>query len=348
MTEIRRLPPDIPEGGASNSFRIGSIFLGGGTPSLLASVQIGRILDCARDWEVTPEAEITIEANPDDPSIDYLRAIRESGVNRLSFGVQSFDDTLLRRLGRRHDGAKAIAAYHLARQAGFDNVSIDLMFALPGQTLRLWEETVSRAIALEPDHLSLYNLTVEDGTPFGDWAAAGRLSVPDDDAAADMYELAMDRLGAAGYRHYEISNWARLDGDRDLRAQHNLRYWRNQPYFGVGAGAHSSYAGHRYANLLAPLEYIARLNNGLSTVDTIERIGPDLEMGETMLLGLRLDEGIDVALFQKRFERKPEVVYGDVFAELREFGLLADECDPLRLTRRGRLLGNEVFYRFLP
>jgi oxygen-independent coproporphyrinogen-3 oxidase len=348
VTEIQRQPPDLPEVPASEPFRIGSIFLGGGTPSLLSPLQIGRILDAGREWDVVPGAEITIEANPDDPSLDYLRAIREAGVNRLSFGVQSFDDTLLRKLGRRHGGAKAIAAFDLARQAGFDNVSIDLMFALPGQTLALWEDTVARAVALEPDHLSLYNLTVETGTPFGDWAAAGKLSVPDDDAAADMYELAIDRLGAAGYRHYEISNWAHLDGERDLRAHHNLRYWRNQPYFGIGAGAHSSYAGHRYANLLAPREYIARQGDGRSTVDSIERIEPDLEMGETMLLGLRLDEGVEVAAFHKRFNRTPDDAYGRVLAELRDNGLLAAEGDPIRLTQRGRLLGNEVFYRFLP
>ncbi|HLZ09573.1 MAG TPA: radical SAM family heme chaperone HemW, partial [Chloroflexota bacterium] len=245
VTEIGRLPPELPEIPAHDPFRIGSIFLGGGTPSLLTPNQMGRILDAAREWDVSSGAEITIEANPDDLSIDYLRTIRQIGVNRLSIGVQSFDDRLLRKLGRRHGAAKAIAAFDLTRRAGFDNVSLDLMFALPGQTLRLWEETVARAIALEPDHLSLYNLTVESGTPFGDWAAAGKLSVPDDDASADMYEVAMDRLGNAGYRHYEISNWARLDGGRDLRGHHNLRYWRNQPYFGIGAGAHSSCAGYR-------------------------------------------------------------------------------------------------------
>ena len=252
VTEIRSQPPALPDCDPSPAFRIGSVFLGGGTPSLLSPAQIGRILDAAREWEISLGAEVTIEANPDDPTVDYLRAIRDAGVNRLSFGVQSFDDAMRRNLGRRHGGAKAIAAFGLARQAGFDNVSIDLMFALPGQTLAQWEDTVTRAIALDPDHLSLYNLTVEAGTPFGDWAARGKLTVPDDDAAADMYELAIDRLGEAGYRHYEISNWARRDSSRDLRAQHNLRYWRNQPYFGIGAGAHSSYANHRYANLLAP------------------------------------------------------------------------------------------------
>lgn len=252
VTEIRGQPAPLPDSNPATPFEIGSIFFGGGTPSLLTPAQIGRVIDAAREWDVVPGAEITIEANPDDPTVDYLRAIRESGVNRLSFGVQSFDDAMLRKLGRRHGGAKAIEAFGFARQAGFDNVSIDLMFALPGQTLDQWKETLARAIALEPDHLSLYNLTVEAGTPFGDWAARGKLTVPDDDAAADMYELAIDCLAEAGYRYYEISNWARVDSSRDFRAQHNLRYWRNQPYFGIGAGAHSSFAKHRYANVLAP------------------------------------------------------------------------------------------------
>jgi oxygen-independent coproporphyrinogen-3 oxidase len=163
-----------------------------------------------------------------------------------------------------------------------------------------------------------------------------------------MYEFAIERLGEAGYRHYEISNWARRDRTRDLRAHHNLRYWRNQPYFGIGAGAHSSFAEHRYANLLAPREYIARQGDGRSTIDTIERVGRSLEMGETMLLGLRLDEGIDVATFQGRFGCTPDQSYGPVLAELRENGLIELEPDPIRLTQRGQLLGNEVFYRFLP
>ena len=348
VAEIERLPPALPIENAAPPFRIGSVFLGGGTPSLLSPTQIESILNAARTWTYDCAAEVTIEANPDDPTVDYLRAIRAAGVNRLSYGVQSFDDSMLRKLGRRHGGAKAMSAFNLARKAGFDNVSIDLMFGLPGQSLAHWEATLAQTVALEPDHLSLYNLTIEDGTLFGTWSAAGKLSVPDDDAAADMYEAAIDRLGGAGYRHYEISNWARSLPDRDVRAHHNLRYWRNQPYFGVGAGAHSSFAGLRYANLLSPKEYITNTSSMLPTTSTIEPIDRKLAMGETMLLGLRLDEGIDPALYQSRFGCTPDEAYGTILAELREVGLVVDDSGPIRLTQRGKLLGNEVFYRFLP
>ncbi len=350
VCEIERLPQDVPghETQPIQEYGIGSIFLGGGTPSLLTPRQIAAILDAPRARLVNPAAEITIEANPDDPTVDYLREIRDLGVNRLSFGVQSFDDAMLRRLGRRHDAQTAIRAVERARAAGFDNVSIDLMFALPDQTLEDWTNTLERAIALAPDHLSLYNLTVEPDTAFGAWAAAGTLTVPDDDSAADMYEAAIDRLGSAGYAHYEISNWSRVDSRRDLRAQHNLRYWRNQPYLGVGAGAHSFFCGYRYSDLRSPLGYIKTVSAGKTPVVDAEPISPELERGETMLLGLRLAEGIDAGAFRERFGHTPDELYGPILAELRDAGLIEQYANLVRLTRRGKLLGNEVFYRFLP
>jgi len=267
-------------------------------------------------------------------------------VNRLSLGVQSFDNRMLRRLGRRHDSATAVRAFWQAREAGFDNLSIDLMFGLPEQSLEHWCDTLDRALVLTPDHLSLYNLTIESSTPFGTWAEAGRLTVPDDDAAADMYQAAIDRLGAAGYRQYEISNWARHDRF-DYRAQHNLRYWRNQPYFGVGAGAHSSFDGYRYANLLAPREYLKRVEMGESPVDSVEEIDRALAMAETMILGLRLDEGVDVDGFHERFGCAPDDVFRSQLAELVDADLIVAEGRTIRLTLRGRFLGNEVFCRFL-
>ncbi len=333
---------------APAEFEIGSIFFGGGTPSLLSPIQVERVLNAAHRWPVAPDAEITLEINPDDPSTEYFRSLRSLGVNRISLGVQTLDDAMLRRLGRRHDAATAVAAVRSARAAGFDNVSIDLMFALPDQTLAHWTTTIEQALTLESDHLSLYNLTIEPETPFATWSAAGSLQVPDDDLAADMYQLAIDRLGAGGYEHYEISNWARRSPNRDLRAQHNLRYWRNQPYFGVGAGAHSSYAGFRYANLRAPLGYIKRQAAGESAIDSAERISRELEHGETMLLGLRLAEGVSRSAFAARFGVDVEDIFGPVLTELAEVGLLEGAGDRIRLTQRGRFLGNEVFCRFLP
>lgn len=348
--EITCLPPALPGVGRLGAipFRIGSVFFGGGTPSLVSGDQVKAVLNAAATWPTVAGGEVSLEANPCDLSLAYLQEIREAGVNRLSLGVQSFDDAMLRRLGRRHDVAMARNAFAQARAAGFDNVSIDLMFGLPGQTLSHWQTTLEHALALQPDHLSLYNLTIEPDTPFGTWAAAGKLVVPDDDAAADMYQAAIDRLGDAGYDQYEISNWSRRDLHRDFRAQHNLRYWRNLPYFGVGAGAHSSFGGFRYANVCAPLGYVARARADESVVEECERINPELEMGETMMLGLRLAEGIDVSRFQQRFGCSPRDVYGSTLIELEGLGLLALDDGRIRLTMRGRFLGNEVFCRFLP
>lgn len=347
--EIAGLPQQLPGVAAppSERFRIGSIFFGGGTPSLLAPGYLEGILGAARVWPIADDAEITLEANPDDLHLAYLQALRALGINRLSLGVQSFDDEMLRRLGRRHDSATAIAAIEQARQAGFANVSIDLMFALPDQSLAHWEATIDRALALRPDHLSLYNLTIEPETPYHTWVAKGKLTVPDDDQAADMYQAAIDRLGTAGYHHYEISNWAWIDDPRDLRAQHNLRYWRNQEYFGVGAGAHSSYQGYRYADLRLPAPYIQRVQRGESPVESVEPIGRKLAMGETMMLGLRLAEGVDLAGFRARFGRAPADVYGPTITELTTSGLITANDRYLALTARGKFLGNEVFRRFL-
>jgi oxygen-independent coproporphyrinogen-3 oxidase len=296
---------------------------------------------------VGAEAEVTVEANPDDRGFEWYRAVRAIGVNRLSLGVQSFDDAMLGRLGRRHDARAAVEAVELARRAGFDNLSLDLMFALPDQDLAHWEATLDRALALAPDHLSLYNLTVESDTPFGAWAAAGKLTVPDDDLAADMYQAAIDRLGAADYEHYEISNWARRDLTRTYQARHNLRYWRNQPYFGVGAGAHSCFGGFRYANLRAPLKYVRAIEAGRSPVESVEAIDRSLEMAETMMLGLRLAEGISASRFRDRFGMTPDEAYGETLAELRSYGLLRPDPHRVALTERGKFLGNEVFARFL-
>jgi oxygen-independent coproporphyrinogen-3 oxidase len=377
--EIVALPTALPGVSvvAPVPFRIGSVYFGGGTPSLLTPSQVEAILAAVHRWPVAPEAEVSLEANPGDLSVEHLRALRALGVNRLSLGIQSFDDAMLRRLGRRHDAATAIAALDHARQAGFDNVSLDLMFALPGQTLEHWNRTIDCALDLAPEHLSLYNLTIEPGTPFATWAEVGKLTVPDDDSAADMYEAAIDRLGAAGYTHYEISNWARcpspcvprpsetataqhvavstrgpvgwsgVEHGRDYRAQHNLRYWRNQPYFGVGAGAHSSFGGYRYVHVSSPIAYVAQVNAARSPVEAAEEIDLWRDMSDTMMLGLRLAEGVSVDGFRERFGYSPGDVFGDALSELEALGLLTFHEGRISLTRRGRLLGNEVFCRFL-
>ena len=336
--------------------RLDTVFFGGGTPSYLPPGSLGMLLDAVRgSFGLAVEAEITAEANPDDLCAEKLASLLEAGVNRLSIGVQSLDDDLLRLLGRRHSAREALEAFTTARSAGFDNVSIDLMYGLPDQTLEQWGATLATALGMRPSHISMYCLTLEGGTPMERDAAAGRISVPDGDLAADMYLMAEVQTAEAGYRHYEISNWA-MPG---RESRHNLLYWRNRPFLGVGPGAHSYLDGHRFHNLRSPREYIRRLEfgepraqpggrifDGIPVVEGAEPVDRRLEMAETMMMGLRLDTGIEPALFAARFGGPPGEVYGEIIEELEDDGLLEAGSERIVLTPRGRLLGNEVFSRF--
>lgn len=338
-----------------------SLFLGGGTPTRLPADQIGRIAEaCAGAFALEEHAEITVEANPTSVEAPYLESLREIGVNRLSLGVQSFADEELALLGRLHDAATARQAFAAAREAGFDNISLDLIYGLPGQGLHTWRETLAAALALEPEHLSLYSLGLEPGTPLHDDVVSGRLLWPDPDVAADQYELAEKMLAQSGYAHYEISNWAR-QGMRHA-SRHNLTYWRNEPYLGLGAGAHSWIASARFANRSHPVDYVRCLERVASAPSdlgfplscaarsaSVEQIPMAMEMAETMILGLRLVvEGVGDERFNARFGRSLRDVYAAQLLELVGLGLLEDGTDRVRLTARGRLLGNEVFQRFLP
>ena len=355
--------------------RLETVFFGGGTPSYLAEGSLGMLIDAIRvSFGLADDAEITAEANPDDLRPDKLTSMLEAGVNRLSIGVQSLDDGLLRVLGRRHSACEAIDAVRTARGAGFDNVSIDLMYGLPDQTAEQWAATLDAALGLRPSHISMYCLTLEGGTPMERDAAAGRIPVPDGDLAADMYLAAEVQNAKAGYRHYEISNWA-IPG---RESRHNLLYWRNRPFLGVGPGAHSYLDGHRFNNIRSPREYIHRLApseprpspppsfprrretipgelaprsgknlfDSIPVVEAAELVDRRLEMAETMMMGLRLDTGVDPAEFAARFGEPPAYVYGEIIDELQDDGLLETACGSFVLTPRGRLLGNEVFSRF--
>jgi oxygen-independent coproporphyrinogen-3 oxidase len=334
---------------------VGTIYIGGGTPTVWPSAFLREVLDACRSaFLVLAGAEITCEANPG--SVDRQRSgdLLRTGVNRLSLGVQSFDDSELRLLGRGHGAADAVAAFGAARSAGFTNVSLDLIFGLPRQRMDSWRRTLERAVAMAPDHLSLYALSVEEGTTLATDIAAGRLPRPDPDIAADLYEMARDMLAASGYEHYEISNWARNSpddsGGNPLTAcQHNLGYWHNHDYLGFGAGAHSSLGGRRWWNVRHPRGYIAGMQERASPVQSGEEIDDRLAMAETMMLGLRLvREGVTYASFHRRFGCSPLQVYGGEIASLEDVGLLERLPDRIRLSRRGHLLGNEVFARFLP
>ena len=355
-----------------------TIFLGGGTPSLLSPEQLGDILAAAREaFAVLPDAEITMEANPGTVSAGTLAAYRALGVNRLSFGVQSALPGELALLGRAHDFAAAVEAVGLARAAGFDNLNLDLIYGLPGQSVADWARTLAAVLALaaaEPaiTHISLYCLTIEPGTPMQRWLSGGDIPAPDADVAADQYELAGRELAAAGFDHYEISNWARPG--RECR--HNVVYWRNEPYLGLGAGAHGLAGGTRYQVVRQPRAYVRRMLGAVgesrgageqgsggeadrrggdarrfplsSAVAAYHQVSPEEAMSDTAITQLRLlDEGLDMAGFAARFGRAFDDVYADEVHQLETWQLLHRRDDRLLLTEQGRFLSNQVFYRFV-
>lgn len=326
--------------------RVHTIFLGGGTPTVLSAEQLAAILTaCDRAFTIDGAAEISSEANPGAVDQARFTTLRALGVNRLSLGVQSFQPAELAFLGRIHSAADAVTALRAARTAGFDNINLDFMFGLPGQTLDSWHATLDQALALGPEHLSLYSLIVEDHTPLADWVTSGRVVMPDEDLAADQFEAAQQRLAAAGYVHYEISNWAR---DARWQCQHNLTYWRNGDYLGFGPGAFSGLAGRRWSNVRAPAGYIGRVAAGETPLDGEEIATPRLAMGETMMVGLRLlREGVNRQRFQARFGQDILDAYPSQVAELRARGLLEVTADAVRLTPAAVLIGNRVFGRFL-
>ena len=322
-----------------------TIFFGGGTPSLLSVSQVSRILDaCYNNFAVDEDAEITLEANPGTLSREQLVGLRAAGVNRLSMGAQSFDAELLKTLGRIHSPKDITQAVRDAQAAGFTSINVDFMFGLPGQTMRHWRETIERALDLHIEHLSLYSLIIEEGTPFYTWTHEGRITPGDEDLCADMYEYADERLHAAGYVNYEISNWS-LPG---FQSRHNLTYWHNLPYIGVGAGAYSSFGGRRFSNVREPAEYIRMLKAQQWPEVESETVDKAQAMSETAFLALRTAQGLHLPTFEQRFALPFAQFAGDRLHMVEEAGLLERETEWLRLSKRGRLLGNEVFLRLLP
>ena len=322
-----------------------TIFFGGGTPSLLTVKQITRLLAaCRKAFAVDEQAEITLEANPGTLSFEQLKGLRAAGINRLSLGSQSFDAELLHTLGRIHSPDEIVLALSNARAAGFTSINLDFMFGLPGQTMQHWKTTLDRALALHPEHFSLYSLIIEEGTLFYTWTNEGRIIPGDEDLCADMYEYADERLQAEGYENYEISNWA-LPGHQ---SRHNLTYWRNLPYLGMGAGAHSFFEGRRFSNILDPQEYITLLKKQQRPEAESELIDRAHEMSETAFLALRTAQGLHLPTFEERFAEPFTQFVGMRLRTVEEAGLLEQEHEWIRLSKRGRLLGNEVFLRLLP
>lgn len=343
--------------------QVHTVFFGGGTPSLLTANQLELILGSIHSsFALTKETEISLEANPGTCSHEFLQDIKRLGFNRVSFGVQSANPNELRLLERIHDYGDVVNAVKWSRQAGFDNLNIDLIYGLPEQRMADWQKTMDLILGLHPEHLSLYALTLEHGTPFGRWSERGLLPIPDPDLAAEMYEWAGERLISDVFEQYEISNWSKPG--RECR--HNLQYWRNETYLGLGSGAHGYGAGIRYSNVLRIKTYINRLMTSgdddypfpLSPATVNQhRNSPKEDMQETMMTGLRLTgEGISSTVFRQRFNLDLLDVFGREIEDLIHLDLLewVDTALPggrkdqrLRLSKRGHLLGNQVFMRFV-
>lgn len=321
-----------------------TIYIGGGTPTSLSAEQLDALLGGIRqELPFDPRNEFTVEANPGDLTLDKIAVLKNHGVNRLSMGVQSFDDRLLKKIGRKHSAQDVFDTMKLVEKGGMDNVSIDLIYALPGQTMESFQDTLEKALALDLPHYSMYSLILENKTVFYNWARQGRLKLPGEDAEGDMFDLAAAFMEKAGRMKYEVSNFA-VPGQE---SRHNLVYWNNEHYYGFGAGA-SGYLGHsRYRNHGPIQHYLEPLRNDqLPTIET-EALSLTNRMEEEMFLGLRKLQGVSYTHFSNKFQRDLTSVYGTVIAELIAEGMLERQEDYLRLTTKGLILGNEVFQRFL-
>jgi oxygen-independent coproporphyrinogen-3 oxidase len=321
-----------------------TIYFGGGTPSLLEPSEIAAIIQaCRASFAVTADAEITMEANPETVTPGRLAGFREAGINRLSYGVQSFRDEELQRLSRLHSASRAADAFAMARAAGFDNVSLDLMMWLPQQTIAQWLESVDALIALGPDHASLYILELYPNAPLREAMARSKWSLAPDDDAAEMYLEAMARLDAAGYEQYEISNVAR----RGRESRHNLKYWADGEWLGFGCGAHSTRRGVRWKNLSSTTEYIATVASGGQPGVEKRELSRREAFEEALFTGLRLARGIDVHTVKTRYDADVWGIYGAALERFREAGLLIYDGRLLRLSRAGMLLANEIMSQFV-
>jgi oxygen-independent coproporphyrinogen-3 oxidase len=329
---------------ARAGYRADTVFFGGGTPSLLEPAEVASIIQSVREnFDLDQASEITLETNPETVDRDKLERFRAAGVNRLSFGVQSFEDDELKRLGRIHSAERARAAVREARAAGFHNVSLDLMMWLPGQSVERWLGNVDALIAAEPDHASLYLLELYPNAPLKEDMARGGWSLAPDDDAAEMYLRAMEKLEAAGLLQYEISNVARPGRE----SRHNVKYWTDGEWFGFGCGAHATVAGVRWKNVSGTEDYIDRMSGGHDAVAERRTLTADDRLAEALFMGLRLSQGIDLERFAARYGVDVWARYGDELRPFLDAGWLVREGPMLRLTRVGMLMANEVMAVFV-
>lgn len=340
VSPVPSVPP-FQERNSEHVVQIDTIYFGGGTPSLLTPEQVEQILRGVRDkFDISSDAEITMEMNPATVTAEALAGYRELGINRASFGVQTFNDRDLKLLARGHDSNDARNTFRLLREAGFENISFDLIAGLPGQAVDDWRRNLVEAVSMRPEHLSLYLLEIHQGTPLAEQVRSGRRPIPDEDTAGEMYEMMLDKTSAAGYRQYEISNFAKPG----FESRHNTKYWRLDPVYGFGVSAHSFDGVERHSNERDTAAYVERLEKFSTAEVTREQIDA---ASEFIFLGLRLNSGIDIDEYRKRYGTDLRNKYEAELRDLMEKYLIEMTGDRLRLTRKGMLFSNEVFEAFV-
>ncbi|MDA8099651.1 MAG: radical SAM family heme chaperone HemW [Nitrospiraceae bacterium] len=321
-----------------------SIYMGGGTPSMLSAGQLKTLcVDLAEGTDRTPDCEWTMEANPGSLTAEKLDVLLAAGVNRLSIGIQSFSDALLKFLGRPHSAEEGRSAVVSARNAGFRNIGIDLIFGIPGQTEQEWSNTLDQAVHLSPDHVSAYSLSIDEGSQFCHLAVSGGMALPDEEQVADRYCQTVGKLEAAGYAQYEISNFSKPG----FACRHNLAYWERNEYLGIGPSAWSFLGNERWWNIADVRQYAALLEAGTSAVGGREMVDEAQSLTETLMLGLRLSAGIALEMIEDRFGAPVRRNVTARVEELEHAGLFCREAGMLRLTRRGMLLSNEALARLV-
>lgn len=342
---VKALLEEIKQRGAlAKGDEFSSVFLGGGTPTILASESLSQILGMVFDkFNISQDAEITIEANPGTLSKEILSSLAKAGVNRLSIGLQAWQDSLLKGLGRIHTRQVFVENFHRAREAGFDNINIDLMFSIPNQTLQNWEETLEQVIQLHPEHISAYSLIVEPNTPFWDKYDKGELRIPEEDEDRQMYHVGREMLQKAGYQQYEISNFSLPYKE----CSHNIIYWQDEQYMGLGLGAHSYWNGERFHNPYSMQDYMDGVFGKIPLFQEKEKLTIPQQQAEFMFMGLRMTKGIEKARFFRRFQCSIEESYTKEIEALKKDGLLIDTEDFLALSVKGMDLANYVFEKFI-
>ncbi len=340
LTELKYYSKNL-----SQNIKISSIFFGGGTPTTLPFSSLSQILkSCFNEFDVTSSAEITTEANPATVDGKELEVLKNAGFNRISVGVQSFSLKELEYLERTHNVDEIYLIMEKAREAGFENLSLDLMFSLPNQSLSNWERNLKLAIDLNPEHISAYNLTIEPGTRFYKYQDRGDLVMPSEDSQLSQFQTTIEILSNAGYNHYEISNYSKSGRE----CQHNILYWENGEYLGLGAGATSYLNGVRHKNYNLPAHYIKEVQTNGSAVQSEEKLNKKQSIGETLMLGLRMRSGVDLNKFEQRFNVSIQSAYDDIINKLMKNNLISLEDNYLTLTDKGLILADTVILEFIP